>query len=202
MKLLRVLQERKVRPVGSTEEIPLDVRVVSATHQDLQEKMDAGEFREDLYYRLKVVELLVPPLRERREDIPLLANHFLAELAAREQRSPKVYTPEAMELLVGAPWVGNVRQLQNIVEQNVALATTSTIPRELVAKALGRENEEMLPFKDARDSFIEEYLVQLLQLTQGNVSQAAKKAQRNRTDFYKLLNKYSLDPKTFKTSKK
>ena len=128
VKLLRVLQERHVRPVGSTQSFDVDVRVISATHRNIEAEMAAGNFRDDLYYRLNVVALHLPPLAERREDIPLLANHFLTRLAEKYSRNISGFAPEAIEALVSAPWPGNVRQLYNVVEQAVALATTPLIP--------------------------------------------------------------------------
>ena len=123
VKLLRVLQENQIRPLGSTEAMPINVRVISATHRDLHQLMVGGQFREDLYYRLNVVHIEMPPLGRRREDIPLLVAHFLAQIA-RESGQRKIYAPEAVELLATAEWPGNVRQLQNVVRQNVALSQT------------------------------------------------------------------------------
>ena len=136
VKLLRVLQEGEVRPVGATASVPVDVRVISATHRDLDAQKAAGEFREDLYYRLNVVSLKLPSLAERREDIPLLATHFLRKLAERYRKSVPTLAPDAMALLISAPWPGNVRQLLNLLEQAVALTTTSMIPATLVQGAL------------------------------------------------------------------
>jgi hypothetical protein len=120
-KLLRALQEREVRPVGSSQSVPVDVRIISATHRNLEERVSTGEFREDLYYRLNVVSLAIPPLSQRPEDIVPLARHFLATTAARYGKDVRAFAPEAMEMLLGAPWPGNVRQLSNVVEQAVAL---------------------------------------------------------------------------------
>lgn len=199
VKLLRVLQERKVRLLGGLDDRAIDVRVISATHRDLEEAIEAGDFREDLYYRLNVVTLQVPPLGQRREDIPPLVQDMLSKLAARQQTQRKVYAPEALELLVQADWPGNVRQLLNVVEQNVALSPGPVISAALVEKALGTHST-IPSFNEARDEFTRNYLSQLLQLTEGNVTQAAKLAQRNRTDFYKLLNKYQLEPERYKVT--
>ncbi len=199
VKLLRAIQERAVRPVGSTYAIPVDVRIISATHRDLDELRKGGAFREDLYYRLNVVTLEIPSLAERREDIPLLANHVLSNLGDAARKGVKGFAPDAMEVLLSAPWPGNVRQLYNVVEQAVAFTTTSLIPVSLVQRALRDEaNEEMPAFADARSRFEREYLTQLLQITSGNVSQAARIAKRNRTEFYKLLHKHHLNPSQFK----
>ena len=198
VKLLRVLQEREVRPVGSTTSIKVDARVISATHRDLRAEQAAGTFREDLYYRLNVVAIALPSLAERRDDIPLLAGHFLERIAARYQRGTKAFAPEAMTLLVGAGWKGNVRQLQNVVEKCVALCSTPIVPASLVARALETPADEMASFDDARRSFERDYLSQLMRITEGNVTQAARLAKRNRSDFYSLLNRHQLDPATFK----
>jgi two-component system response regulator GlrR len=199
VKLLRVLQEHQVRPVGSTEAIQVDVRVISATHRDLQEMMREGRFREDLYYRLNVVNIDIPVLDERREDIPLLVSHFLQQIAAEAGQERKVYAPEAVELLVTAEWPGNIRQLYNIVRQNVALSRSPVISGELVQSSLGEHAGKLASFSDARDEFTRNYLSQILQITMGNVSQAARLAKRNRTDFYKLLARHDLNPDTFKS---
>ena len=197
-KLLRVLQERQVRPVGSTRSVPVDVRVVSATHRDLEEEVRAGRFREDLFYRLNVVVLDIPPLAERREDIPLLASHFLSRFRGASRKQVEGFAPDAMELLVSAPWPGNVRQLANVVEQAFALTTTPLIPATLVQRALRSQPADLPSLEEARADFEREYLSRLLKITQGNVSQAARLADRNRTDFYKLLRRHQLDPALFK----
>ncbi len=199
VKLLRVLQESQVRPVGSTEAKHIDVRVISATHRDLQELMTQGRFREDLYYRLNVVNIRLPTLDERREDIPLLVAHFLQQIAAEAEQERKVYAPEAVEMLVTAEWPGNIRQLYNIVRQNVALSRSPVISGELVQQSLGEHAGKLMSFSDARDEFTRNYLSQILQITMGNVSQAARLAKRNRTDFYKLLARHDLNPDSFKS---
>jgi two-component system response regulator GlrR len=201
IKLLRVLQEGEVRPVGSTQAIPVDVRIISATHRDLDEQKGTGQFREDLYYRLNVVSLRLPPLSERREDIPLLAAHFLRKLAERYHKPPPTLAPDAMALLVAAPWPGNVRQLLNLLEQALALATTLMIPATLVQNALKEDAAALVPFEEARKTFERDYLVRLLKITGGNVTQAAQLAKRNRTEFYKLLQRHKLEPSMFKEAK-
>jgi two-component system response regulator GlrR len=196
-KLLRALQEEAVRPVGSDAPRPINTRVISTTSTDLQQATGAGTFREDLYYRLDVVQIEVPPLARRREDIPLLIAHFLAQIAAENgQRS--IFPPEALELLATADWPGNVRQLANIVRQAVAVSQTPIIPIEVVQQALGGTQGRLPSFDEARDEFTRGYLSQILQITGGNVSQAARLAKRNRTDFYKLLGRHQLVPEDFK----
>lgn len=198
VKLLRVLQDKQVRPVGSTQATPVDVRIISATHRDLNEEMEAGNFREDLFYRLNVVSLELPPLSERRDDIPVLAMHFLSQLSHKYKKNIRGFSSEAMELLVNAPWPGNVRQLFNVIEQTVALCITSIISSTLLPKSVRNEKSGIPAFVEARKRFEVDYLTQLLKITNGNVSQAAILAKRNRTEFYKLLNRHQLDPSLFK----
>ena len=198
VKLLRVLQERAVRLVGSSQSIDVDVRIISATHRNLEEAMRQGQFREDLYYRLHVVTLHLPTLAERREDIPLLANHFLMQLARKYERRIAGFSPEAMKALASASWPGNVRQLYNVVEQVCALSPTPLIPLSLVQRALRIPSVEVLSFAEAKQRFERQYLVGLLRMTDGNVADAARLAQRNRTEFYRLLQKHDLTPGLFK----
>jgi two-component system response regulator GlrR len=189
---------RKVRPVGSHESHDIDVRVIAATHRKLEERIASGEFREDLYYRLNVVKLYIPALAERREDIPLLTNHFLAKLGERYRKGRLALAPEAMQLLVSAPWPGNVRQLLNVIEQAVALAPTEVIPESLVRQALDVADTMLTPLDEARKAFERDYLVRILKITGGNVTKAARLAGRNRTEFYRLLERHSLEPGMFK----
>ena len=198
VKLLRALEERVVRPVGANDDVAVDVRIISATHRKLEERIASGEFREDLYYRLNVVKLELPALAQRREDIPLLAGHFLARLAERYGRSRLALSPEAMELLVSAAWPGNVRQLLNVVERAVALTATEVIPASLVRQALDAGAGSLTPLDEARRAFEREYLVRILKITGGNVTQAARLAGRNRTEFYRLLERHALEPSMFK----
>ncbi len=193
-KLLRFLPDS---PTQDTAGATANVRVIASTAKDPQALVAAGTFREDLYYRLNVVHIEVPPLARRREDIPLLVAHFLARLSA-ETGMRRIYAPEAVELLATAEWPGNVRQLANVVRQNVALSQTPIMPVELVQQSLGGSPGRMVSFDEARDEFTRSYLSQILQITGGNVSQAARLAKRNRTDFYKLLGRHQLTPEDFK----
>jgi two-component system response regulator GlrR len=176
VKLLRVLQENQIRPVGAADAIPTNVRIISATRRDLHELMVGGQFR---------------------EDIPLLVAHFLEQIA-KESGQRKIYAPEAVELLATAEWPGNVRQLYNVVRQNVALSHGAIITAEVVQQSLGGNPTRLPSFDEARDEFTRNYLSQILQITGGNVSQAARLAKRNRTDFYKLLSRHQLLPDDFK----
>ena len=198
VKLLRVLQERMVRPVGASHAVPVDVRILSATHRDLDLAIIDGSFRKDLYYRLNVVSLSLPTLAERREDIPLLAAHFLARLALKYGRKVNGFAPDAMKALTTASWPGNVRQLHNVVEQVTALATTPLVPLALVQRALRVPSMEVLSYTEARTRFERDYLVGLLKITDGNVADAARLADRNRTEFYRLMQKHGLTPGLFR----
>ncbi|HDS1152163.1 TPA: two-component system response regulator GlrR [Pluralibacter gergoviae] len=198
VKLLRVLQERKVRPLGSNRDLEIDVRIISATHRDLPKAMARGEFREDLFYRLNVVSLKIPPLSARAEDIPLLSNHLLREAASRHKPFVRAFSTDAMKRLMAAGWPGNVRQLVNVIEQCVALTSSPVIGDALVEQALEGENTALPTFADARSQFELNYLRKLLQITKGNVTHAARMAGRNRTEFYKLLSRHELDAGDFK----
>lgn len=198
-KVLRVLQERRVRPVGATDDRPIDVRILSASHRDLAAAVRDGTFREDLYYRLNVVELRLPSLRERREDIPLLANAFLREIAEGQGSAPMELAPAAMSRLLGYHWPGNVRQLRNVIEKLVALAVGSLIPEAQVREALPQEDGgEFARLSEAKAGFERDYLVRLLSLTAGNIADAAQLAGRNRSDLYKVIKRHGLDPTQFK----
>jgi two-component system response regulator GlrR len=201
VKLLRVIETREVRPIGATRSTPFDVRIVSATHRDLAREKEAGTFREDLYYRLNVVTLKLPSLEERPEDIPLLAEAFLKKLAPRYGRDKASFSTEALELLVKAKWPGNVRQLYNVVEQSIALCPTEVIPQAFVEQAIQVEMHEMTSFEDARKRFERDYLTRILKLTKGSVTQAAKLARRNRTEFYKLLQRHGIEAAIFKAER-
>jgi two-component system, NtrC family, response regulator GlrR len=202
VKLLRVFQEYEFYPVGGVKPIKLDIRIVAATNQDLWKAISGGKFREDLYYRLHVIPIYLPPLRERAEDIPLLAHHFLRKFCREMGKSLSGFSPEAMQRLMLHRWPGNVRELANVVERAVALATNGYLtPDHLL---LGRENfrgsrNKLLPLSEAKEEFQRAYLFQILTATRGNVSRAASLAGRYRAEFYKLLRKYDLDPDSFRT---
>ncbi|WP_409520702.1 two-component system response regulator GlrR [Pantoea sp.] len=198
VKLLRVLQERKVRPLGSDHDSEIDVRIISATHRDLPWAMEKKEFREDLFYRLNVVNLKIPALHQRTEDIPLLANHLLRQAAERHKPQIRSFSVDAMKRLMAASWPGNVRQLVNVIEQCVALSSSPVISDALVEQALSGENSALPTFAEARNQFELNYLRKLLQMTKGNVTNAARLAGRNRTEFYKLLSRHELDASDFK----
>jgi len=198
VKLLRALQEQQIRPAGSSQSVNIDVRVISATHKDLQQAMHEHQFREDLYYRLNVVNFTLPPLQDRSDDIPLLARELLRQSAAKHQVNVIVFSDDAIQLLVTSNWPGNVRQLVNVIEQCVALAETTIIPKHLVEQALSANRSTWPNLSDARDAFEHTYLRKLLNMTDGNVTRAAFLAGRNRSDLHKLLKKHELDAANFR----
>ncbi len=180
-KILRVLQEREIERVGGTRRIPVDVRVIAATNADLRKAIQAGTLREDLYYRLNVVRLDVPPLRARREDIPLLVEHFIRRSSRTLHRPVTGIAPAALEVLRGYSWPGNVRELQNLVERAVALADGPTIemrdlPLDLMLPDLGDvvEPPASLPLREARDRFEREVILRVLERVRWNQSEAAR----------------------------
>lgn len=201
VKLLRVLQDFEVRPVGSTKTYPIDVRLISATHKNLEDAVEKGEFREDLYYRLKVVPLDIPNLAERQDDIPVLADHFLNAFFKTNHQDKKKFSPDAMKYLTSMPWPGNVRQLINVVDLCATLSKTKNIPLSLVKKAVHDDPVHMQTLKEAKQAFEKGYLLSVLRITHGHVANAAKIAGRNRTEFYKLLNQYDIEPARFRDKK-
>ena len=201
VKLLRVLQDLQVRPVGSTKSYPIDIRIISATHRDLDAVVEEGAFREDLYYRLKVVPLHMPLLSERREDIPALLAYFLRKQAGDNKNNVKYFAPDAVDYLLSAPWPGNIRQLNNVVDLCATLCKTKTIPLSMARKALQERPGGFQTLKDAKQAFEKNYLVSVLRITSGHVANAAKIAGRNRTEFYKLLNQHEIDPAQFRANK-
>jgi len=200
VKLLRAVQEKQVRPVGAERDLPVDVRIVSATQVNIEAQIQAGRFREDLYYRLNVVSFRLPALSERRQDIPHLANHFLRLHAQRYAKDVRAFAPECLQLLMNARWPGNVRQLSNAVERLVALANETLIPTAAAQRAITREEDTLAALDDAKREFEREYLIRLLKQTRGNVTHAAKLARRNRSEFYSLLHRHQIDPGLFKFS--
>ncbi len=198
-KVLRVLQERRFYPVGSEKLMEVDVRVVVATNKDLEEEVKKGLFRGDLFYRIHVIPICLPPLRERKEDIPPLVEHLLKRISGQMKKEIKGLAPEAMRKLMLHDWPGNVRELQNTLEYAAAMTREDVIGEELVLASVPRSGEELLrPLKEARDAFERGYLIKLLLSCKGNVSEASELAGRYRTDFYGLLKKHSLNPTDFR----
>jgi two-component system response regulator GlrR len=197
-KILRVLQERQFYPLGSKKPLEVDVRVIAATNKDLQREVKEGNFREDLYYRIHVIPIKLPPLRERREDIATLVDHFLAEFNQKMRIMVKGLTPQAMQKLLLHDWPGNVRELKNTIEFAMAMTRDNVIAEDLILQTKGVVSEQVKSLKEARDSFEKNYLINILEVTQGNVSKAAEMAGKYRADLYNLLKKHSLSPEKFK----
>jgi len=197
-KLLRVLQERKFYPLGSGKPVEVDVRVIVATNRDLEVEVKNGSFREDLFYRIHVVPIDLPPLRERKEDIPLLAEHFLREISQRMKKDIKGISAMAMQKLMLYDWPGNVRELKNTIEHAVAITQHDVIDEEIVLSTKDLPEKSLKPFKEAVEEFKRGYIVRLLEFTKGNVSKAAELAGKYRADFYNLVKRHNLKPKDFK----
>lgn len=194
VKLLRAVQEREVREVGAENITKIDVRIIAATNKDLGEAVKNGSFRNDLYYRISVVPLFIPPLRDRRDDIPLLAQHFLKDSIKRANKEVKGFTPAALHRLLVNPWPGNVRELENAVEKAVVMSRQDMITPDLLPSVGVSPEAPLKPLTEAKEEFERTYLKNVLQLTGGNISRAAQFAGRYRADFYKMLKKYGLHP--------
>lgn len=214
-KLLRVLQEKEIQPLGQTKTIKVDVRVIASTNQNLEEKITKGEFREDLYYRLNVMSVVLPSLVEMKEDIPLLAQHFLKMYAAEYERKDMSFSPEALQCLMRRTWKGNVREFQNTINRAVLLATDPILTPDDLTDDNGTNNSggitttpdcpkeiNQLPYKQAKQeivsSFTISYLSNGLRNNKGNVSAAAKDSGMERQAFQRLMRRHSLQSSTFK----
>jgi len=197
-KLLRVLQERIFLPLGSEKPVVADVRVIVATNKDLKEEVKKGNFREDLFYRIHVIPIELPLLKDRKEDIPPLVDHFIKKYAELMEKKVKSITPQAMQKLMLHDWPGNVRELENTIEYAIAMTNTDTICDDLVLQK--KDGQQELPtLQEARAGFERDYLQNLLKITGGNVSKAAGLAGKYRADFYNLMKKYDISPDEFKT---
>ena len=198
-KVLRVLQERQFYPVGSEKMLEVDVRVIVATNKDLEEEVKKGFFRHDLYYRIHVIPILLPPLRERKEDIPPLVDHFIKKFNVSMKKQIKRATPDAMHKLLLQDWPGNVRELENTIEYAMAMTRTEEITADDLLRSKSASAEETLkPLREAKNAFERVYLINLLQACKGNVSEAAELAGKYRADFYGLLAKHDLNPADFR----
>lgn len=196
-KILRILEEREFYPLGSNRKVKVDVRIIAASNCNLKKRVADGLFREDLFYRIHVIPILIPPLRKRKEDILPLARHFLAEFSKDTGKTVNDISPSAVRKLMESKWPGNVRELENTMEYSVAMATGQVITPDLITGS-GAGKGDPPPLRDAKENFEKDYLVQLLELNHGNVSQAAKVAGKYRADFYVLLRKHGLDPMDFR----
>jgi two-component system response regulator GlrR len=200
-KLLRVLQERQFYPVGSEKSVEVDIRVIVATQRDLEGHVKQGLFREDLFYRIHVVPIFLPSLRERKEDIPPLVEHFLKKFSQQMKKDVKRLDPKAMQKLMLHEWPGNVRELENTIEYAVAMTQQDVINEDLILQTkIPISQESIMPLREARDEFEKEYLIRLLEFCEGNVTKAAKLAGKHRVDFYDLLKRHGLKTEDFRES--
>ncbi len=197
-KLLRVLQEKRFQPLGSEQPVEVDFRLISATNKDLIHEVREGRFREDLFYRIHVIPLKIPPLRDRKDDIPLLVEHFIGKFNEKMQKGVKKIAPRAMKKLLAHDWPGNVRELENVMEYAMAMCQGNTITDDLIIISRLPGVGILRPLKEERDAFERDYLTRLLRHTGGNVSKASEIAGKYRADFYSLLKKHNINPSEFK----
>jgi two-component system nitrogen regulation response regulator NtrX len=198
-KVLRALEEQRFEPVGAASSVQVDVRVVAATNKNLEEEIERGNFREDLFYRLNVIPFFVPPLRDRREDIPQLADHFLAEFTTAYGRKPKELTPEAYGVLCEHHWPGNVRELKNLIERIVILnpqvrVDARHIPLTAPRKQQDRPAEQFGSLQDVREAAEREYILKKLEETNGNVTRTAELLGLERSNLYRKMKSLGIGP--------
>jgi two-component system nitrogen regulation response regulator NtrX len=198
--VLRVLEEQRFEPVGAAESMQVDVRVVAATNKHLEEEIDHGNFREDLFYRLNVIPFVVPPLRDRREDIPLLADHFLREFTTAYGRKPKELTVEAYEVLGQHHWPGNVRELKNLIERIVILNPQVRVDARHIPLAAARRQADRGPgrfgsLQEVREAAEREYILKKLEETSGNVTRTAELLGLERSNLYRKMKTLGIGPK-------
>lgn len=198
--LLRILQEGKVKAIGAATSSDINIRIVSATDFDLFDAVNSREFREDLYFRLNVMSLTLPTLSERRDDIALLADHFLSLAPSNHSTNPHTLSSDALQYLKEADWPGNIRQLENTINQLVTLSPSPVIAKALVQQLISGNSSEAQSFTDGRNDWERNYLIRIIAEEGGNITRAARKAKRNRTDFYKLLAKHTISPAAYKKS--
>jgi two-component system nitrogen regulation response regulator NtrX len=198
-KVLRVIEEQRFEPVGAAEFVQVDVRVVASTNKHLEEEIEHGNFREDLFYRLNVIPFFVPPLRDRREDIPLLADHFLAEFTTAYGRKPKELTPEAYQLLSEYHWPGNVRELKNLIERIVILNPQVRVDARHIPLNTARRQERPLDrfgsLQEVREAAEREYILKKLEETNGNVTRTAELLGLERSNLYRKMKTLGIGPK-------
>jgi transcriptional regulator with PAS, ATPase and Fis domain len=202
VKLLRFLQEKEYRQLGSAKIHQADVRVIAATNTDLEAAVEKGRLRQDLYYRLNVIPLKLPPLRDRPEDIPLMARHFLKKYAIEFDKQLTGFTSEALQILMLYDWPGNVRELEHIVERAVLFSEHTIIRENDIYLPDNKSTSCKMSFKEAKtnvvNNFEKSYIERLLLSYQGNITKAAQAAQKNRRAFWELIRKHSIDVQTFK----
>jgi two-component system, NtrC family, response regulator GlrR len=191
-KILRALEEKEFYPVGSRQTVKVDARIIAASNKNLEKEVEKGRFREDLFYRIHVIPIKLPPLQERKEDIPILSRHFLQKFSNEMGKDINGFSINAMQKLISYPWPGNIRELENTIECAVAMTKRDIITQDFILQSQESNPEGLISFKDAKENFEKNYLIQLFELTRGNVSKAAKLAGKYRADVYELIKKYNL----------
>lgn len=203
VKLLRFLQAKEYRQLGSTKMHQADVRVIAATNINMEEAVKKGKLRQDLYYRLNIIPFMLPPLRERKEDIPLLAGHFLEKYATEFNKQVTDFTPDAMQKLMSYDWPGNVRELENIIERAVVFSKHTVVQSIDIALPSSETTESDKSFQEAKSKavaqFEKNYIWNILFAHQGNITKAAKAAQKNRRAFWELIRKHKIEVQDFKS---
>lgn len=197
-KLLRVLEEKTITPLGGSKPVKLDIRILAASNKNLESEVKNRRFRQDLFYRIYVIVINLPPLRDRKEDIPLLAKHFLNKYLTLTNKTISGFSPSAIQKLLRHHWPGNVRELENTVEAAVALATEDVIGDEMILQTHQIAEKGLKSLKEAKQEFERDYLIQLIEFARGNVTRAAKLAGKYRADLYDLLKKYNINPADFR----
>ena len=197
-KILRVIQERQFYPVGGSKPVQVDIRIITATNKDLKKEVEEGRFREDLYYRIHVIPIDLPPLREKKEDIPPLVEYLLNKFNKQMRKKVKGLTPMTMQRLMSYNWPGNVRELENTIEYAMAMTQKDIITEELILNTSSLAAQPLKSLKEAKAIFEKNYLINLLEETRGNISRAAELGGKYRADFYNLMKKYDLNPGDFK----
>jgi two-component system response regulator GlrR len=203
VKLLRVLQEREVRRLGESRSRHVDVRVIAATNKDLRKATGQKRFREDLFHRISVLPIALPPLRERSEDVPLLVDHFVRQFNSELGRSIRGFTPRTLERLSSYSWPGNVRELENRVKQAMVMSRGEWVDADELAFPVELRCEGDLPtFRKAKAEFERSYVVRALRIVDGKVAAAARIAGKERKDFYDLMRKHGIDPNDFRSRRR
>jgi two-component system response regulator GlrR len=198
VKLLRVLQEKQFYPLGGEKSMEVDVRILTATNKNLDDEVANGRFREDLFYRIYVIPIYLPPLRERKEDIPPLVDHFLNKFNKKMKKGIKGISTPALQKLLAYSWPGNVRELENTIEYAVAMTAQEVVGEGLILQTRASEEDKLTTLKEAKNQFEKSYISNILSLSGGNVSKAAKLAGKYRGDFYALMKKHDLNLSAFK----
>ena len=201
VKLLRVLQDGEVRPVGSETYFKVDTRIISATNRNLKEAVQSRKIREDLYYRLNVIPIFIPPLRDRKEDIPALAQFFLKRYSKKINKNIDGFSNSVMKRIIDYNWPGNIRELENKIEYSCIMEQKNYISSIDLPPLPGEKGISIYPYKEAKQKFEKEYIVNLLESAEGNISKAAKISDKFRNDIYTLIDRYNIDIDSFKRKK-